>query len=300
MATFRTSLAALPLFSLLSLTILGFGAGCGGSVAGDHGDSGADTGTPGVDTGDPPLYDTGIYPPPPYDSGFPPPADGGGRVCSRSNDHVDISMTGSHTGTCSGTGPTPRGTTSFDGRVVAIVDDTTVQIDTCPPTADCVAIITTLSIKAPGLSLFGAVIKGSLVHVDVTFLRDWTCTSSVVMTSLSDWDGEKNPVDVGGRLYVAAVDGMTSIPGVAFTVAEVSNGCLPGVPSCGGGRTPDLYALRFTSSTANTVVPMGETTYGFSAGSQPLQVRNLRSFYEGACDAYWDFAWWAAPGFLPD
>jgi len=94
---------------------------------------------------------------------------------------------------------------------------------------------------------------------------------------------------------------VTGITGVPFKVSLVPNGCLPGAASCGGSMAPDYYALRFDTGSTSAVVPMGSTEMlSGTTGGIPLELRNLRSYYDGACDAYWSFGWFAVPAVLRD
>ena len=61
---------------------------------------------------------------------------------------------------------------------------------------------------------------------------------------------------------------------------------------CGGSSVPPGEdALNFTSGSSSALVHMGETA-SLSIDGTPLQVHNLRSFYDGGCDSYWDFAYY--------
>lgn len=229
-------------------------------------DIGIDTGTVVSETGaDVPVVETG--------------------TCARTSDRLTISATGRNTLGCS-LGPRDGGVPGpLTGQIVR-VDATSFDLDTCPPTADCVPLVTTFKVSAPGLDLRALVDKS---YVEVTYTEQFFfgCTTSIVVRSVDAWTGVKNPADVGGKLYLAAGDGHD--PTLPFAVEKVRLHCLAeGTPSCGGSAVPDHYAYRFAGTTS---VAMGETA-SFAAAGQTFTARNLRAFYLGDCDAYWDYAFW--------
>jgi hypothetical protein len=200
--------------------------------------------------------------------------------CVRTADHVAISMSGAITSTCDDPAGTPS---EITGQIVR-TDETSFDLDMCSPAADCIPMIVTVEVKAPGLDL-RALKQRSFVKVEHRDQSFFGCHSSIVVTSLDSWAGEKNPADVGGLLYLAAGDGLD--PTLPFSVERVQTHCREDVETCGGSVPPDWYSYRF----AGTDVAMGNTAT-FTANGQTLRARNLRAFYEGGCDDYWDFAFW--------
>ena len=123
--------------------------------------------------------------------------------CLRTNDSLGIVVSGSFSGSCAAAKPggPPPAPLDFTGEIVAVGADF-IQIDTCPPTADCAATLATVSVKAAGLDLSTLPVK-SLVHVTASFTMSWGCESSIHVESVAEWDGMKNPVDAGGLTYFA-------------------------------------------------------------------------------------------------
>ncbi len=255
-----------PRFSALVLAVTL--PACGSSVV--PGEAASDTGveTGATETGaDVPAVETGL--------------------CARTSDRLQITATGRQTLGCSlgrrdgGGVPGP-----LTGQIVR-VDATSFDLDTCPPTADCVPLITTFTVNAPGLDLRTGMRAKS--YVEVVYTESWffTCSTSIVVRSVDAWTGVKNPVDVGGRLYLAGGDGAD--PTLPFAIEKVRQHCLPeGTPTCGGSAAPDHYAYRFGGV---ATVGMGETRT-FGVAGQSFVARNLMAFYLGECDAYWNYAFW--------
>lgn len=260
--------ASVPLFVLLL-------SGCGSSVVPEASDSATDA--PALEA----SVDTGTTPP---DTAPDVPVSETGS-CARTSDRVTISAKGRTTLGCS-LGPRDGGVPGpMTGQIVR-VDATSFDLDTCPPTADCVPLITTFSVTAPGLDL-RALVEKSYVEVTYTEQFFFGCNTSIVVRSVDAWTGVKNPADVGGKLYLAAGDGAD--PKLPFAIDKVRLHCLPeGTSTCGGSAAPDHYAYQFAGATK---IAMGETAT-FSAIGQTFSARNLRAFYLGYCDEYWDYAFW--------
>ncbi|GAC1353395.1 MAG: hypothetical protein NVSMB47_05500 [Polyangiales bacterium] len=226
-------------------------------------------------------------PRPPTDDAAPPPA-----TCTETHDQLALSVNGmGHADAC----PTgaASGMVEYDVTgALATIDAQSFQIDTCSPTADCTPMLVTFTLRAPGLDL-RTLPKGSYVTAHLRFTHSWACTSSIVLTSVADWYGVKNPVDGGGHTYFVASDGNLDAAGSPFKVERVALGCKPGAPSCGGGA-PDDYRLQFIAPSMSLEVPMGETRFPIVlAPGETLTVRNLRSYVSGACDDSWNWAYWA-------
>jgi len=272
---------ALALVSCLALSA------CGGSIAAEANPADAaatEVGNGGSDVAIGPVLDEGV-PPSTTEAGPATPA------CARTNDRIEIAVSGAgQDGKCLALGPGDTGPPerSFTGQIVS-TDVALVKVDLCHPAADCISSIATITARAPGLDL-RSMKKGSFVRVTASFEHPWSCTSMLTIESVAEWGGMKNPVD-GAKTYLVASDGRygTARP---FNVELVRTNCMSG-KTC-GGLEADWYKLRFIAIGGGppTVLGMGETGT-FWAGGQTFAARNLRSFYEGLCDAYWDFAWYA-------
>jgi hypothetical protein len=287
-----TSLLVLPA-SLLAGSFFA----CGGRVEVDPAGAPGPTGTTsptGSPTGTPTSSPTGTGTTTPTTSptgtatGYPP-------ICEHTNDRLDISVEGSISASCAlrGPGGGPSPTTHFEGELIK-AGTGFITVDTCPPTADCAESIVTLYVKGAGLDLSTLPI-GSLVDVTATFQWSWGCNATVLVKSLDEWGGMKNPVDVGGHTYLVGAEGVTTVAGAPFAVSRVDAGCAKSpYPSCGSEKPAD-YQLVFLGSGAggsSANVPMGGNGK-FSSEAQTFTARNLRSYYDGACDAYWNYAFWA-------
>jgi hypothetical protein len=128
-------------------------------------------------------------------------------------------------------------------------------IDTCPPNADCMASFTTVTVQASGLSL--TLPMGAFVKVKLELAPAWgSCTTRVSIRNVPSWGGVQNPAGTSQMFYLLGVDGVPGDPG--------------------------------------TVVGMGQSKV-LSTPLQPMLVHDLRSYESGACDDYWNWAWWATP-----
>ena len=261
--------------SLLAVILVG----CGGVVR-EAPATESDTGGTCLD--DACGADTGIIERPPAETGTIEPT----PACSRTSDRLSIALSGAITASCATTSAVDGGggAVTRTGQIVR-VSAQSFDLDTCSPAADCIANITTITLDAPGLDLRSLKIN-SYVKVSYSFGSFWGCQQSIVVESIDSWSGVKNPADVGGKIYVAGGDGADPI--LPFSIERVPTHCYdPTSGSCGGGVSPDWFAYRI----AGTSIAMG-TTASLSANGQELRARNLRAFYEGACDAYWDYAFW--------
>jgi hypothetical protein len=177
------------------------------------------------------------------------------------------------------------------GRVVKTSKNVFI-LDTCPPNADCMAMFTTVSVSAKDLELW--VPMNAFVAVKYTLTPAWgDCTSQISVKNVPSWGGEKNPVSASGQLYFAGTDGQVQNADAPLSIKEIPLGCPIGGFGC-GGQPPDDYAFVFSVGPGDpgTKVGMGQTKTVMAP--QPLEVHNLRSFVSGACDDYWNWAWWAA------
>lgn len=117
--------------------------------------------------------------------------------------------------------------------------------------------------------------------------------------STVDGSGEVPRPPAGARLYLALGEGSTNVLYEGVAVHRIRTGCgVPGGGASCGPTVPDLYQLQFVhAQRVGPTVPMGaaaDWTIPITSGAQNLRVRNLRSFETGACDDYWNWAWWIA------
>jgi len=214
-------------------------------------------------------------------------AAGSGGACNRTHDtlSVKISPATSESGPeCSMGAPTKW---EVNGQVVKSSGDTFV-LDSCPPNADCMAMHNVIQIGGVPLGLP----MGTFVKVKYALNPAWGgCTKELSIRNLPEWGGEKNPVIGDSGLWFAGVDGQKQHPDAPFSVSTIALGCNPGAPSCGGVADDFAFSFSVGPGDPGTVVYMGQTTTVM--GPQAMAVRNLRSFESGACDDYWNWAWWA-------
>ena len=263
---------------------------CGGIVAHDGG-SPSPTPSPSPTTN--PLPSPTPTPSPTTSTS--PPSPPSPISCVETHDGVAISVTTIEGVTVACTSPTfIAGEYDVDGRIAEAKTDR-ILVDTCGPAADCAGPIDfVVAASAPGLDL-SRMPLGSFVHVHAAFHRPSGCTTSVVVTSLDAWEGEKNPVDVGGHVYFVASDGSIDVPTLPWSITLQPNHCKPSLPSCSHVAADDYDLVFQITPGASTDLPMGETA--FLLGSDPahaLFARNLRAFTNGTCDDTTNWAFWAA------
>jgi hypothetical protein len=263
-------------------------AACGGIVARDGEQNPTPSSTNAPPSTSPPS--PGPSPTSTSSSSPPPPPP---LSCVETTDRLTLTAEGAgHKDACP-SGAVMAGEYDVQGRIVATKTNI-LTLDTCGPAADCPPILFTVTASAPGLDL-GLLPIDSYVQAHLAFYRATTCTTSIVITSLDTWEGEKNPVDAGGHVYLVASEGAVSFAGLPFQIVPQAQHCKPFLSSCSPTLAADDYVLRFRTDAASSVdVAMGETKYPFvtSSGDQML-VRNLRSFYDGRCDDGYDWAFWA-------
>ncbi len=311
----------------IALIAVSLCAGCGGSVvtgnasSGGAGGSGASNGvgTPGSGgsagggfpgSGGAPLGNGSGGGPSGGSSGFQEGGIGGGQnvgsSCKETNDHtgVQIDAFGGQSYGCFYGGPLDGGAPAqpkwSTTGIVTKTSPNTIVVDSCPPDADCIPMLSSISVHANGLAL--SIPIGRIVSVDYlgpspiqqTFAP---CSNQLIIQSVGDWGGAHDPMG-DGYLYVAAVDGSYTAPtGMPFKVALAKIACSTYKQGLGGGPVPaGDYALRFysTPSYTNVTVPMGSTDF-LVTKPQKLHVHNLRSYQDGGTDSYWNWAYWVAP-----
>lgn len=282
---------------ILSLCIVvGFGVACGGVVS--SGSNGSDAGPRPSPTDPPPTTSPPINPieagpvPDPYDSG---------TSCDQSHERLQLVVTDkgvddSCSAAAAGMGSHPVDTigtvvsdfvASMDGRV---------DVDTCPPWADCAPHVVSFRFhKTPDLMIN----KGAYVHVTANLTRgSFSCTEAITIMNVRSWGSSTNPIDPNDRLLFAGADGGlgTDAP---LSVSKVPTGCLTG-PSCGPDVVDD-YQLKFSMKGApDAVVPMGlGKMRAIVVDGRTYYATNLRSYYDGTCDDYWNYAWTVALGPTP-
>jgi hypothetical protein len=279
-----------------------FAAGCGGSVSqsegsggaagGGSGGAGAVGGSGGAITGG--TGGGGVGGAGGVVTGGSGGVAGGTVACGRQSAGLDVTIEpdNAFTGpTCSPADATPT-VWQQTGQVVKTSKNTFV-LDTCPPNADCIAMLTTVSIDAQGLELW--LPQDAYVSLKYELMPAWGgCTTRITIQNEPTWGGLPNPVSGGTDLYLVGTDGVVDHPDAPFDVTEIPLGCVNEGPGC-GGPTPDDYALDFSvgPGAPPNLVGMG-TTVIMDTPQQPFWVHNLRSYQSGACDDYWNWAWYAA------
>lgn len=214
---------------------------------------------------------------------------GGGLGCDQTNDHmvVKINPPNDPPPSCVLYQATVWGAT---GAIVQS-DDSGFQFDACPPNADCMASIASVTYDAPGLHL--QIPQGTFVHVKYELAPTWgSCTERLTVMNIPTWGGLENPVTTQSMVWLASNEGLVeAAPEVGFKVNAVRLGCI-NESGC-GPVPPDSYALEFALSVGDSaLVGMGQTTTIW-ANNQALRVRNLRSFQPFSCDNDWNWGWWA-------
>ena len=224
------------------------------------------------------------------------PSGEAGGACRKTDDHLDVALAGAgHDQSCALV--TANGETRIEhlqGSITNVASDS-FALDLCPPNADCAPDSTvTISVRAVGLDVGAALRALGFVTVDVHFdLLPYACTQSIAVTALGSWGGVANPARIAeGALLLAGSDGDASVPG-PLDVDHVPQGCLDGPK----GATPpvDWYALRFTAhpSAQSVLVAMGDTATLPLDDASVVRLRNLRAYFEGSPQHFWEFAWWA-------
>lgn len=265
---------------------------CGGTVVQDPGSAGAasggtggtgSTGATGGTSGSGGLAG---------DGGSGAAAGTGGKACFRSEDHFGVKLATSATvqpPACvqSWTGPEKWSATG----IVVASSDNAFQIDECSPAADCVPIITDVSMSGRDLALLVPI--GAIVRIDYTITSTiYQCARVLSVSNLPSWDGVPNPISPKQELYLAAADGTYQAPEESgLTISLVELGCPPSSNGCGGtSLVPDDYAFSFGTPAGTVQIGMGETL----PLGQGLSGANLRSYVSGYCDDYWSWAYWVS------
>src|SRR5262249_2515920 len=134
---------------------------------------------------------------------------------------------------------------TVQGRVTTSTT-TDVDVDACPAFADCVGIITNVSVYAPGLDLSRAIPVGSLVSVHYKSSCPFGCppgqpapgdaVSDLAVTNLYSWGGYTNATPAKSGLYLAVDDGGGALPEFPFKLDRVLLSDCPEYlgPGCGG------------------------------------------------------------------
>lgn len=173
------------------------------------------------------------------------------------------------------------------------------ELDSCPPNADCMQMLSSFSFEAPGL--YAYVPQGGFVKVRISVRTIWACVQQIEVTNLPSWGGVSSPYGSQETIYLSASDGEPyTVPGSVIAVHTLPQGCAEGSPPACAGDPTDSYALSFAGiqqSSLGEPVYMG--TQGMfmlpdAEGDQWLMVRNLRSYASGACDDYNNWGFWIA------
>lgn len=221
---------------------------------------------------------------------------GGGLPCGPTADRLDLSMQtwdGLTLGCGSGLAE-PVGTFVYDGTLQQ-TQDGELTVDSCSPLADCLPMVSTLRISAPGLSPY--LRSGSYVRVTMYVAQPMGCEQAFTIVNLPEWDGVPNPVTPERRLWLAGADGTAqTLQDSPFGIEKLPLGCSEGTPG-------DDYALRFfpaSDPAGGVTVGMGQTAYLEVGTNDAWILRNLRSYESGVPDDFWNWAYWIAQPYPPD
>ena len=197
-----------------------------------------------------------------------------------------------------------QGYAELVGQVVDAANNS-FSIDSCPPNADCMPMLSSFSFESPNLMLWMP--TGSFVRIQLDVEQPWGCTEQIQVENLPTWAGLANPFSSEALLHLSAADGTrNTLTGSPFSVSTMPLGCSSSGVHC-GAELEDDYALQFYSQLINgpgITVAMGQSTMWampMPTGSlQYLQVRNNRSFSTGYCDDYWNWSWTVTQAMLAD
>jgi hypothetical protein len=219
--------------------------------------------------------------------------------CKVTNDHASIRVTAPDGS------PIDCSTASWDGGAPTVlqgaiteVTDTSFTLDSCPPNADCISRLTKFEVHAFDLRL--RVDPGSFVRVEYQIGRFFSCQQALEVRSLSEWGGVVGPnVPNNDTLLFAVADGGGPFADSPYTVERFAVPCESDVDAGSGCGSvpPGNYAFAFApkGQPEKTVrLFMGETGIVDleTGGHGIITARNLRSYQTGACDDYWNFAYY--------
>ena len=215
----------------------------------------------------------------------------GPHQCVETHDGVTFSAKG-YDGKVFSCADLPRGDQSaveYQGEISAVTS-TSFTIDSCGPAADCISMLSTFTVSAPGLPSLDLLLpRGGFVTVQVKVAQPFGCTSQLAVVSLPVWEGTRDPAaTVSPTLYLAFSDGVPEpLPDAQILVQPQPLHCKTNAPSC--GAIADDFALMFAIDDVGQPVTMGQTVT-----LDGVSFRNLRSLVSGACDDDFNWGWWAA------
>lgn len=216
---------------------------------------------------------------------------GAGGGCGRTAEYLYIevaSEAGSSLG-CATAEPGSFESWQLQGEIVA-VEGETFTIDSCPPNADCLPILSRVTVSGAGFYM--PLWTGVFVELEMMVDFPWGCSSLIEVRNLPVWGGVENPYGADDSVWFAASDGTpATLETSDIQINPLPLGCYPGQEDeCG---VPEDYVLQFQSRTDGSAVdvPMGQIGQ-FAADGQWLSAKNLRSYETGYCDDYWNWAYW--------
>lgn len=180
---------------------------------------------------------------------------------------------------------TELGLYTLDGQVLE-ASAYGMVIDSCPPDADCMPMVSMLALDAPWI--FQTLLPGAFVEVTVLVEIPSECSHELLIRNLPSWGGAPNPVDPASKVYLLAADGVAAAPpNSPITVSSE-------IAACSSGEEGDDHQLRFSNAQASEdlVIPMGEAGLWELETGQFLLGKNLRSFETGNTDDHGNWAYY--------
>jgi hypothetical protein len=159
------------------------------------------------------------------------------------------------------------GSETLEGEVTR-VDAETLQVDLCPPTADCNAPrLAAVTVRAPGIRMDGLVARGTYVRVEMEHVRQGgACRERLLVASVDRWMGDVNRES---RFFFAGHEALDSFADAPFRH--------------GKGRCRDSFTLAAPSG-AKLTLALGRTVEG-QVATEHWSARLLRC--DGDRASYW-------------
>jgi hypothetical protein len=233
-------------------------------------------------------------------------------ACSNDDDSQSPSSTGGVAGSSAGTGgaagepaacvdssahvevtfdPLPTGSMLQWNATGAVVGrtETTFDLDTCSPAADCLPQIVTIKVEAPGLELPIPVDAYVQVHLETHDYAITRLRTSFSVRNLPEWDGSLNPVASHEDWYLLTNEQLLAHPEASFALTPLQLTCATGT-----GKTPKAYDVEISVANGGpSVVISQHESAQVAAGGQDWNIRLLRAFHWEGTEEIDPFSWWA-------